>query len=288
LPSLVPCASRWRFLSDLLVEELRNCTSCWITCWQKVLCHWLQDDFFDPHRFWRDLKRFLEISRVNFIQVSHIMFQHIATKYVAMLDGTYMTVASVASVACHQDGFNSVCTLPAGCIFDDTSLGDTKPVVLPCCPCHCGTALHCALRNARCQLDLYDLDFVIDVTINPPSSRLSAVLQCYSATVLHTEISTVGPKTSQVTWRPSGAQKLWRSMWHDVTGVLEPVGTSCCCWIPRPWVATSWQIMDVAEETCAAWREDLGQGLDLKWFKYVRICVNLPFGSNWSNSWSNS
>lgn len=99
-----------------------------------------------------------------------------------MLDGTYMTVASVASVACHQDGFNSVCTLPAGCIFDDTSLGDTKPVVLPCCPCHCGTALHCALRNARCQLDLYDLDFVIDVTINPPSSRLSAVLQCYSAT----------------------------------------------------------------------------------------------------------
>ena len=89
-----------------------------------------------------------------------------------MLNGTYMRVASVASVACHQDGFNSVCTLPAGCIFDDTSLGDTKPLVLPCCP---GITLAPLPRIfQRCQLDLYDLDFAIDVTINPPSSRLSA------------------------------------------------------------------------------------------------------------------
>ena len=38
---------------------------------------------------------------------------------------------------------------------------------------------------ARCQLDLYDLDFVIDVTINPPSSRLSATVD--SATDTATE-----------------------------------------------------------------------------------------------------
>ena len=175
----------WRHVLHCYV----SCLTCLLKSWETVHPVGLlagRKYFVTDCKMISSIHRFLEISRVNFIQVSHIMFQHIATKYVAMLDGTYMTVASVASVACHQDGFNSVCTLPAGCIFDDTSLGDTKPVVLPCCPCHGGAALHCALRNARCQLDLYDLDFVIDVTINPPSSRLSAVLQCSSATVPHT------------------------------------------------------------------------------------------------------
>ena len=128
----------------------------------------MQDDFCNPHS--QIVKRFQESMPFKCrIMISTYCNQTCCN---ILLNGTYMRVASVASVACHQDGFNSVCTLPAGCIFDDTSLGDTKPLLLPCCP---GVTLAPLPRIfQRCQLDLYDLDFAIDVTINPPSSRLSA------------------------------------------------------------------------------------------------------------------
>ena len=188
----------WRHVLHCYV----SCLTCLLKSWETVHPGGLlagRKYFVTDCKMISSIHRFLEISRVNFIQVSHIMFQHIATKYVAMLDGTYMTVASVASVACHQDGFNSVCTLPAGCIFDDTSLGDMKPVVLPCCPCHGGAAQRTLsvgpVRPGLCNR-----------CYNQSAQQQT---QC-SATVLHTGLRSaqlvhVGPKTSQVTWRPSGA-----------------------------------------------------------------------------------
>ena len=208
--------------------ELRNCTSCWITCWQKVLCHWLQDDFWDPHS--QILKRFEEISRDFKSQFHGSVTYHVSTYCNQICCNARWNLydSCISRVSCVSPGWLQFCLHSARWVHiwwhvtwrheacRVAVLSMSRFLALRC-------TAHCV---ARCQLDLYDLDFVIDVTINPPSSRLSAVLQCYSATVLHT---------------------VWdqHSWFQNIPGYLTTVrGSHCDVRCDMMWPVSSWNLSE--------------------------------------------